>query len=132
MIVRIQSANRSHAHSVYSVTHDSAHTNVAYMFREDKRREPKKDTLTVIRGYAGSYPNFVFDVPPGELSDWVDAMLEAKEQMPNLVERWGVRRTSPQFWREGSAAGSTSSDAMPASSSSPRSSSAQRPAATRP
>ena len=50
---------------LYSLVHNDAHTNVAFMFGEDKRRLPEDDTLSVVRGHFGSYPNFIFEVEAG-------------------------------------------------------------------
>jgi hypothetical protein len=85
---------------VYSIAHDVAHTNVAFMFGEDERLVPKDDTVAIARGVAGSYPNFMFDVPPAEMDAFVTALLALKgpADLPAVVDRWGVRRTSPRFW----------------------------------
>jgi hypothetical protein len=85
---------------VYSIAHDVAHTNVAFMFGEDERLVPADDTVTIARGVAGSYPNFVFDVPPTEMEAFVDALLavRAPGDLRAVAARWGVRRTSPRFW----------------------------------
>jgi len=91
---------RVRGQGLYSLIHDQAHTNVAFMFREDERREPENDTLTLARGVSGSYPNFIFDVAPGDLDAFVELILAARDDagMARLVERFGVRRTSPRFW----------------------------------
>jgi hypothetical protein len=85
---------------VYSIAHDVAHTNVAFMFDEDERLEPAEDTVAVARGVAGSYPNFVFDVPPHEMEAFVSALLSIRipGDLYDVADRWGVRRTSPRFW----------------------------------
>jgi len=36
--------------------------NVAFIFGENLRREPEKDTLIVVPGFLGSYPNIFFGV----------------------------------------------------------------------
>jgi len=91
---------RVRGHGLYSLIHDDAHTNVAFMFREDERREPENDLLTLARGVSGSYPNFIFDVTAGEVDAFVDAVLAIRDDvaMDRLVERYGVRRTSSRFW----------------------------------
>jgi Fatty acid cis/trans isomerase (CTI) len=91
---------RVRGEGLYSLIRDEAHTNVAVMFREDERREPADDLLTVSHGIPGSYPNFVFDVIPSEVPSFVDSVLAVRDDvgMDRLVERFGVRRTSPRFW----------------------------------
>jgi hypothetical protein len=91
---------RVRGQGIYSLIHDDAHTNVAFMFKEDERREPKDDIVTLARGVSGSYPNFIFDVTPGEVDSFVESVLAIRDDvgMDRLVERYGVRRTSPRFW----------------------------------
>lgn len=86
--------------AVYTLVHNRAHTNVAAMFKEDSRLEPAEDTLTLVAGYTGSYPNFAFDVPVAEIEEFAGS-LEAAETPAGftaLVDRWGVRRSSTRFW----------------------------------
>jgi len=47
-----------------------------------------------------SYPNFMFNVPADQVPAFVDAMEGAKDaaQFEKVVERWGIRRSHPQFW----------------------------------
>ena len=60
--LRIRAGTDTHGDAVYSLVHNRAHTNVAYMFGEENQLVPADDTLTVTRGTLGSYPNFVFEV----------------------------------------------------------------------
>ena len=86
--------------AAYSLLHNRAHTNVAYMFDEAKRLVPADDTLTVARGYVGSYPNFLFDVDVTEIDAFATALAAVTDAstMEKVVARWGVRRTSPAVW----------------------------------
>jgi hypothetical protein len=85
---------------VYALARDTAHTNVAFMFGEGSRLVPADDTLTVVRGQQGSYPNFFFVVNASELTAFVDRLLAAKSDadFERVVEHYGVRRTDPRFW----------------------------------
>jgi hypothetical protein len=87
--------------ALYALVRNAAHTNVASLFEEDERREPEKDTLTVVRGSLGSYPNFTFDVDVSDIDAFVRTLLAVQDagDVEVLVTRWGVRRTSPRFWR---------------------------------
>lgn len=89
---------------IYSLIHNRFHTNVAFIAGENLRLEPDKDTLTILPGVLGSYPNFIFDVP---LAD-IDRFVERARAIPQgqdgdaaltaMVLTWGVRRTHPEFW----------------------------------
>lgn len=85
---------------VYSLVHNRSHTNVAFMFGEDTRLQPERDTLTVMRGTLGSYPNFSFDVSLDELPDFITALraVSSSEGLSQVAGKWGVRRTNPAFW----------------------------------
>lgn len=85
---------------VYSLIHNRDHSNVAFMLGEDRRLRPKNDTLTVLPGIVGSYPNFIFNVKQAELADFISAltsMTDAK-QIHSVADRYGIRRTHPDFW----------------------------------
>ncbi len=58
------------------------------------------DTLSIVRGLAGAYPNFFFDLKQQDANAFVDACERIHNQADydKLVEQFGVRRTSPAFW----------------------------------
>lgn len=84
----------------YTLVHNLAHINVAYMFDEDARLVPADDTVTLVRGYLGSYPNFAFDVDHTEVIEFRDTLMAVTDAagLEAVVDRWGVRRTDPDFW----------------------------------
>lgn len=86
--------------TVYSIIRNRAHSNVAFMFGESLRHQPERDTLTLYPGIAGSYPNFIFDVPASQIAAFREQLTAASsaESFEKIVMQWGVRRTHPQFW----------------------------------
>lgn len=85
---------------VYSLLHNRAHSNVAFLLGEEGRLLPEKDTLTVTPGVMGSYPNFMFNVPLAEMDRFTESLSKATtaQQLEAVVQTWGVRRTRPDFW----------------------------------
>ncbi|MGB4487953.1 MAG: fatty acid cis/trans isomerase [Pseudomonas veronii] len=85
---------------VYSLLRNRAHTNVAFMLGEASRYQPGLDTLTVYPGVLSSYPNFMFNIPAEQVPAFVAAMESARDaqHFERIVDRWGVRRSHPQFW----------------------------------
>ncbi|WAH56758.1 fatty acid cis/trans isomerase [Pseudomonas silvicola] len=85
---------------VYSLLRNRAHTNVAFLLGEAYRYVPGLDSLTLWPGVLSSYPNFMFNVPADQVPAFVDALEQSRDQasFDKIVERWGVRRTNPQFW----------------------------------
>ncbi len=98
--LRIRSGGKTTRDASYTLVHNRAHTNVAAMFEEDKRLIPEQDTLTIVRGYLGSYPNLLFDVDVDQIDSFTQTLtsVENAADFEKLVERWGIRRTSPRFW----------------------------------
>lgn len=86
---------------VYSVLRNRAHSNVAFMMGEELRYQPGLDTLTIYPGVLTSYPNFMFNLRAEEVPAFVAALGQVKETpaFDKVVERWGIRRSHPQFWR---------------------------------
>jgi hypothetical protein len=86
---------------VYTLVHNDAHTNVAFMFGEDERRLPADDTLTVVRGHLGSYPNFFFETNVAGIASFVQELqaLRSESDLARFVDQHGIRRTSARFWQ---------------------------------
>ncbi|MOA52997.1 Fatty acid cis/trans isomerase (CTI) [compost metagenome] len=47
-----------------------------------------------------SYPNFLFSLREGEVNAFVASLQQVRSaaDFELIVQRWGVRRTHPQFW----------------------------------
>ena len=86
--------------TIYTLLRDRAHSNVAFILGEELRYQPEQDRLTIYPGIIGSYPNFVFDVPASQIGEFASSLgnAEKTKHFEKLVEKWGVRRTHPQFW----------------------------------
>ncbi|MBC3952842.1 fatty acid cis/trans isomerase [Pseudomonas folii] len=97
-MLRIEDSNGKRM--MYSMLRNRAHTNVAFLLGESHRYEPGLDSLTIYPGVLASYPNFIFNVPANEVPEFVELMQQARHQteFEKIVERWGVRRSNPQFW----------------------------------
>ncbi|MDD2768988.1 MAG: fatty acid cis/trans isomerase [Methylococcus sp.] len=86
----------------YSLVKNTALKNVSILFLEDLRREAGEDTLTLVRGIVGSYPNFFFDVDEAAVGEFVDGVLSldsAEAFESKLADRFGVHRGNPEFWK---------------------------------
>jgi hypothetical protein len=85
----------------FTLLRDSAHTNVAYLFGEQRRRRPAEDSIDVLRGFVGAYPNALFRVDQAQLASFVEnvARLTEVDAYAALRARYGIRRTNPTFWQ---------------------------------
>lgn len=86
---------------VYTLLLNAAHSNIAQLFKEEERRLPQEDSVTVARGFIGAYPNYFFQVNESELDQFVADIAQLKSELDVAVlkERYGVRRNVPWFWR---------------------------------
>ncbi len=101
-LVRIKAGDPS-ADLAYTIIRNKAYLDVTSMFANERKRDSRDvnhDTLTVVNGIEGSYPNFFFVVEPQELEDFTRRILDvaSRDDYEQLVGIYGVRRTSDAFW----------------------------------
>jgi hypothetical protein len=89
--------------AIYTLVRNRRHTNVAFLLGESLRYAPEKDTLSIVPDVATLYPNFIFVVPYSELTDFTTSLRNKALDdralfVERVVSRWGVRRSSPDFW----------------------------------
>ena len=84
----------------YTVLRNSGYSNIAQLFREQDRRLPEEDRLTVVNGFIGSFPNQFFQVHEKQLPLFAADILalETEEDYRTLENRYAVRRNAPWFW----------------------------------
>jgi hypothetical protein len=95
--VRIRSAAGD---QYVTLVHNNAHMNITSMFGERKERVPVEDTLSVIPGFIGSYPNVFFVVDELDVTAFVGVVagLQTEDDYARLLDTYGIRRTNPEFW----------------------------------
>jgi hypothetical protein len=86
----------------YTVIRNKALSNNSFMFGEERRRLVDDDTLTIVKGYTGSYPNSFVRVNLDEIEEFVEGFLKIRDQLSyyNVARKHAIRRTSPNFWEE--------------------------------
>jgi hypothetical protein len=84
----------------FTLIRNKAHTNVAFMFNEEKRRIPAEDTLTIYPGLIGSYPNFMFEVPLQQVEAFASELhtVGSRASFEAFVIRYGLMRSNPAIW----------------------------------
>ncbi len=85
-----------------TIVNNRAHSNMTSMFKEQKNRLPENDTLSVIPGFIGAYPNAFYVVDENALESFIDMIgsLDSEADYGRLVDSYGIRRTDPEFWRK--------------------------------
>ena len=88
---------------VYTLIRNKSLKNVAFIAGESLFGlwEKELDTLTVIPGFVGSYPNFFFNVKQEQLTIFVEALKHAQtdQQKNTFYEEFGILRTNPEIWQ---------------------------------
>jgi hypothetical protein len=87
---------------VYTVIRNKALSNNSMMFEEDRRRIIDNDTLTVVKGYVGSYPNAFSRIPIDQMEPTIDQYLRIKDVVGyyNFSKSFSIQRNCPCFWEE--------------------------------
>lgn len=86
---------------VYSVVVNRWHRNVAFMFDEQDRLDPSKDTVNFINGFVGSYPNVFVEVTQDELPQFFELVQNYDSNNPKhqaLLSKFVVNRADEKFW----------------------------------
>jgi hypothetical protein len=90
----------------FTVLRDTAHRNVSHLLREASQLVPDEDTLTVVPGFIGDYPNAFYRVSRADLPAFSAAIRGFKSEADYGVfaSRFAVRRTNAAFWAHSDAA----------------------------
>jgi hypothetical protein len=86
----------------YTIIRNKALSNNSMMFDEDRRRVIENDTLTVVKGYMGSYPNAFSRTPIDQMKQTIDKYLQIKDEIGyyNFSKSHSIQRNCPCFWEE--------------------------------
>jgi Fatty acid cis/trans isomerase (CTI) len=86
----------------YTIIRNKALSNNSMLFDEARRRVLEDDTLTVIKGYTGSYPNAFSRMAIDEIETRIDDYLKIMNALDyyNYAKERGIQRNSPNFWAE--------------------------------
>ncbi|MDX1334250.1 MAG: fatty acid cis/trans isomerase [Gammaproteobacteria bacterium] len=84
----------------YTLILNKAYKHVSSMFADEDQRDRSSDTLTVVKGLEGSYPNFFFVVDRKDLEHFVQTFkaIRDRNDYERFVAVYGIRRTNQAFW----------------------------------
>lgn len=85
----------------YSFVVNRGHTNVSSLLLEALNLVPEEDTLSVIPGIVGTYPNAFFDIQHNQLEAFSKQIRKLKSEADYfaLKSRFGMRRSDSGFWQ---------------------------------
>ena len=77
-----------------TLVRNNSHLNLASMFKENKARVPEEDTVSVVPGFIGTYPNAFLVVNEEDLGIFADefASMRTEADYSLLLDTYGVRR----------------------------------------
>ena len=86
--------------AIYTMTHDRDYANKAFLTMELQEDIPGNAKVSILEGAYTSYPNFMFRIDEDEVEQFASTLVDAdtQEKFTAVVERWGIRRSSPDFW----------------------------------
>jgi hypothetical protein len=84
----------------FSLVRNREHENISWILGEEYRLAPKEDTISVVPGFVGTYPNLMFEVPEVKLRAFVIAVkkMQTPKDYFSLIKRFGVSRKEKKFW----------------------------------
>ena len=87
--------------SPFTIINNSAYSNITNLFGDDQNRLPDEDTLTIVNGFIGDYPNAFYTVSEERLGEFIQAIenLSSEEDYVNFMDQFGIRRTNQLFWQ---------------------------------
>ncbi|MEO7851517.1 MAG: fatty acid cis/trans isomerase, partial [Rubrivivax sp.] len=100
-VLRVDDASApSAAPRYFTLLRNTAHSNVTHLAREGGELVPAENTLTVVPGFIGAYPNAFYRVEASQLPDFEKTLrtLASPQDYRALADRFAVRRTSADFW----------------------------------
>jgi hypothetical protein len=85
---------------VYTMTRDRWYNTKAFISATLQEDDPSKGRVSILEGVASSYPRMMFKIPEAEVDEFADALIRAgsEEALREVVQRWGIRRSSPELW----------------------------------
>jgi hypothetical protein len=101
--VRVRMGGRPEDDLAYTMISNKAYKNVTSMFANEDAitsRDYEEDTQTVVRWLEGSYPNFFYIVELDDVESFIEEYnaLSDRQEYEAFIARYGLRRTSEDFW----------------------------------
>lgn len=102
--VRVRMGGKPEDDLAYTMISNKSYTSVTSMFANERlvdRRDYEEDTQTVVRWLEGAYPNFFYVVDLDDIESFVEEYnaLSNRQEYEAFVARYGLRRTSDDFWK---------------------------------
>ena len=86
---------------VYTVVRNKSYLNTMSLIPSESARVKSEDTVDLVKGFIGAYPNFFLELRFDDLQAFVDQYLaiDSYARYDALIEKYGIRRSNPRFWQ---------------------------------
>jgi hypothetical protein len=86
---------------VYTIVHNKSYLNTTSLTAGENTRVKSEDTIDIVEGFVGAYPNFFFEIKYEDLDHFTEQyeQIDSYEKYDALVEKYGIRRTHKDFWK---------------------------------
>ena len=97
-VLRVDDAPRPPRY--FSLLRNTAHSNVSHLLKEKAELLPAENSLTVVPGFIGAYPNAIYRATRAQLPAFTRGVqgLASESDYRALASQFAIRRTSPEFW----------------------------------
>ena len=89
-------------HKAFTLIHHNAHYNISSLFNEQAQRAYEEDTVTIVPGFIGDYPEAIWYLADERNTlAFVEQLQQVRneQQYRHLAQAFAIRRTHPQFWQ---------------------------------
>lgn len=89
-------------HKAYTLIHHNAHYNISSLLNEEGQRAYDEDTVTIVPGFIGDYPEAIWYLHNDQqIAAFVAGLAKATDEAAyrDLKSEFAIRRTHPQFWQ---------------------------------
>ena len=86
---------------VFTIVRNKSYLNTLSLTASKDTRVKSEDTIDIIPGFVGAYPNFFLEVDYKNISQFVKQYkeIDSFEKYDALVDNYGIRRSNPNFWQ---------------------------------
>jgi len=86
---------------VYTLVRNKSYLNTTALVPTERTRVKSEDTIDVVKGFVGAYPNFFLSLRIDDVQAFVDEYVEVDSfaRYDTLIAKYGIRRSNPQFWQ---------------------------------
>jgi hypothetical protein len=102
LFMKVRASDSTDDDLVYTLVHNKGYKNLTSQFEDESNRDLDDDTVSVVPGFIGAYPNFFFVADAEYIEEFADRFVSIfdRDAYERFVALYGVRRTNPRFWSD--------------------------------